>query len=206
MIVDLIVIGVIALCTFIGYKQGLIKSAIKILAFFIAIIAAMILYKPVANFVIENTSIDDNIQSTIIQKILPEGVSENEPVEEETKLNLPDMIMENGQNTVKDIAQTMAVKIIEWGSIIIIFIVVRVILIFVTILADLIAKLPIIEQFNKAGGTIYGLVKGIFLVFAVFAVISLVSPMISPDVIKTIDESTISSKIYNNNLLLKIIL
>ena len=39
---DLLVIGIIALCTFIGYKQGLVKAIIKILSFVIAIVIALI--------------------------------------------------------------------------------------------------------------------------------------------------------------------
>ena len=51
---DLLVIGIIALCTFIGYKQGLVKAIIKILSFVIAIVIALILYKPVSNIIIKN--------------------------------------------------------------------------------------------------------------------------------------------------------
>ncbi len=48
MVIDLIVIGIIALFTFLGYKQGLVKAAIKILSFLIAIVVAFILYKPIS--------------------------------------------------------------------------------------------------------------------------------------------------------------
>jgi len=48
-IFDLIIIAIIGLATFIGYKQGLVKAAIKILSFFIAIIVALVLYKPISN-------------------------------------------------------------------------------------------------------------------------------------------------------------
>ena len=68
-VLDLIVILIIALFTFIGYKQGLIKTAIKITSFFIAIIIALVLYKPVSALIIKNTTIDDKIESTIIEKI-----------------------------------------------------------------------------------------------------------------------------------------
>ena len=41
---------------------------------------------------------------------------------------------------------------------------------FVTALADLIAKLPILKQFNKLGGTIYGIIEGLFIVFVGFII------------------------------------
>ena len=80
MILDLIVILVIALFTFIGYKQGLIKVAIKIASFFIAIIIALVLFKPVSTLVINNTTIDDKIENAIIEKITPEGMKPEDKV------------------------------------------------------------------------------------------------------------------------------
>ena len=68
-IFDLLIIGIIGLCTFIGYKQGLVKAIIKILSFVIAIVIALILYKPVSNIIIKNTSIDDNIKNCEMVKL-----------------------------------------------------------------------------------------------------------------------------------------
>ena len=62
-IVDLIIIVVVLLFIFLGYKKGLTGSLIKLLSFIIAIVVAFVLYKPVANAVIENTVIDDNIRT-----------------------------------------------------------------------------------------------------------------------------------------------
>ena len=81
--IDATIIAIIAIFTFIGYKQGLIKSAIKILSFFIAIIIAVIFYKTFATLVIEHTDIDERMQNAITAKILPEGMSEDDEVNEE---------------------------------------------------------------------------------------------------------------------------
>ena len=68
LIIDAIIILVIAIFTFIGYHQGLIKSAIKILSFFVAIIIAVMLYKPLATFVIDHTDIDEKNKDQLQQK------------------------------------------------------------------------------------------------------------------------------------------
>ena len=86
-----------------------------------------------------------------------------------------------------------------------IFIIVKIVLKFVTALADLIAKLPILKQFNKLGGTLYGIIEGLFIVFLGFAIISLIAPMLDSSVLDAINSSTLGSICYNNNLLLKII-
>ena len=52
-IVDLIIIAILAICIFFGYKKGLTKCIIKIASFFIAIIVAVMFYKPVSDIVIE---------------------------------------------------------------------------------------------------------------------------------------------------------
>ena len=68
-LIDLVVIGIIILSTYLGYKKGLIGVAFKILSFIIAIIITLILYKPVTNIIIQNTTWDEKIEQTIYEKI-----------------------------------------------------------------------------------------------------------------------------------------
>ena len=105
MVLDLIVILVIALFTFIGYKQGLVKTAIKILAFFIALVVSLMLYKTIGNVIMKNTQVDEQIQNTIVSKVLPEDYEE--------KLEaLPDALVESGETTVNELAKNVTEKII----------------------------------------------------------------------------------------------
>ena len=53
--VDVAIIIILALFTFLGYKKGLAKVLIKLLSFVISIIIALVLYKPVANVIIDRT-------------------------------------------------------------------------------------------------------------------------------------------------------
>ena len=110
-IFDIVVIAIIALCTFIGYKQGLVKSAIKILSFFIAIIVALVLYKPVSGVIINNTPIDENIKNVMIEKITPEGVESDQEIDTENGLILK--IKGEATNTIEGIADTFTVKLIK---------------------------------------------------------------------------------------------
>lgn len=203
-IVDLVIVAIILLFTFLGYKRGFVKVAIKLCTFFIAIIVAFILYKPVSNLVIENTGIDEYIQNIIADKILPEGLSVNDEITVDN--NLPSFILNNSQNTIASISNSFSVVLIETTCLLLIFIVSKIILKFITALADLIAKLPIIKQFNKLGGTIYGVLEGLFIVFIGFTIISLVSPLINSSLINTINSSTLGSILYNNNILMKFII
>lgn len=205
-ILDLIILGIIILCAFIGYKQGLIKVAVKLIATLVAIIVALTLYKPVSNLIIKNTNIDEQIQSTITSKILPESSSSDDINSNEIDTSsLPDLIISSSENTVKSIATTISTKIIELVVIIVLYFIAKLVLRFITVIADLLAKLPILKQINKIGGTVYGILRGFLIVFVIFAIISLCSPMIGESFIADINSSFIGSILYNNNLLLKII-
>lgn len=204
MILDLILILIIALFTFIGYKQGLIKSAIKIVSFFIAIIVALVLYKPVSTLVINNTTIDDKIENTIIEKITPEGMKPEDEANVSTKI--PSAFIKEANNSIKDIAETITIKIIEICIVLILYIIARIVLKFIAILGDLIAKIPILKQFNKLGGTLFGILKGLLIVYSILAVLYLISPILKENTTKKIDESIITKFMYNNNIITKIIL
>lgn len=204
MVLDLILILIIVLFTFIGYKQGLIKSAIKIASFFIAIIVALVLYKPVSTLVINNTTIDDKIENTIIEKITPEGMKPEDEANISTKI--PNAFIKEANNSIKDIAETITTKIIEVCTVLILYIIARIALRFIAILGDLIAKIPILKQFNKLGGTLFGIIKGLLIVYSILAVLYLISPILKESTTKKIDESIITKFMYNNNIITKIIL
>ena len=68
-IIDLIVIAILVLSTFLGYKKGLIGVAFKILSFLIAIVITLILYRPISNYIINNTEIALTIENSISEKL-----------------------------------------------------------------------------------------------------------------------------------------
>ena len=201
---DIAVIAIIGLCTFIGYKQGLVKSAIKILSFFIATIVALALYKPVSAIIINTTPIDDNIKNVIVEKITPEGIEPNQQVEIQENAALK--ILDGATNTIEQIADTFAIKLIETITILLIYIIVKIALKFVTVLTDLITKLPLLKQVDKVGGTAYGIIKGIVLVYTILAIVYLASPLLSKKVSENLDKSIITKTLYNENLILNIII
>jgi len=78
-VMDVIVISIILISVFLGYKKGFVKSAISLLSFFIAIGLAVTFYKPLAVILTENTTIDDWIIGGII--------SSNNEINSEENLN-----------------------------------------------------------------------------------------------------------------------
>ena len=198
MILDIVIVLIIAIFTFIGYKQGLVKTAIKVLAFFIALFVAVSFYKVVGNIVIEKTQFDEKIETKIESKILPEEYKE--------KINvLPEALIKTGEESVSALAKSISEKVIYFIVFLLLFLIIKIGLKFVTILADLITKLPIIKQFDKTGGFIYGLAKGLVIVTAIFAVVSLISPMLDEKYIDSINKSFLAKTFYNHNIIIGLI-
>jgi uncharacterized membrane protein required for colicin V production len=207
-IVDLIIIAVVLLFIFLGYKKGLTGSLIKLLSFIIAIVVAFVLYKPVANAVIENTVIDDNIRTTLRATLGVEDKTEN------TEENVPSTIMdninkeiENATDEVKaNVIDQTTITIVNIGSGIVIFLAVRVILVLISLFAKILTDLPVIKQVDKLGGLAYGAIEGIVIVYAVLAVISLTSVIWANNAVVTaIAKSSLGEMLYNNNIILNLL-
>ena len=193
--VDIILVVLIALSIFLGYKKGLAQLAIKLCAFIIAILITFILYRPIANLIINTTSIDESIEDTIYNKVT-EMIQKDE-----TNELTSDLIESAKQGMLEQSARELAINVVYGGTIIILFIVVRIALIFVSALANLVAKLPIIKQANEVGGAIYGLLRAIVIIYAILLVINFVGEL-SPNNIatQTINETTLTKTMYENNI------
>ncbi len=218
-LVDLIILGIIALSIFIGYKKGLIKCAINVLSFFIAILVVILLTNPISNLIVNNTKIDDNIKEVISKNLTIDNSNQENIKLDESNSNSPEIVREYINDTMTELtrnatdnvaevlAQNIAIIIINVAVAIILFIGTKLLLMFVKVLADIIGKIPLIKQFNKAGGIIYGIASGVIRVYLILAVISIIVPLLNDtSMIQAINESIIGSGMYNNNILLKIIL
>lgn len=209
-IVDLIIIAIIALCVIIGYIRGLTGALIKIIAFVMSLVIAFVLFMPVSNFVIQNTQIDDSIERSIREIIVSqEGKSEEEKMPTAINEYISQKVEEAARNAkegVADIAaKEVAQTIVKAGTWIGLFIVARVALILLKLITSLITKLPVIKQFDKVGGIIYGLVEGLLITYFALAMISFVTPMTKGKLSEEINKSYLGSTMYHHNLLLNII-
>ena len=196
-LIDLILVAIIGLFTFIGYKKGLIKVAFGLVSFILAIAISVIVYKPVSNFVINYTSIDDTIEATIEERLNSSDISSEET----------ENIVSNYYNNIKSastavIADGMSKTIINIACMLIVFIITKIVLFFFKFIGDLISKLPLIKQFNHIGGFIYGLLKGFIIVYILLALIAILSPIINiNNIISMINNSIITNIMYNNNII-----
>lgn len=187
-IIDIVLIAIVILSAFLGYKKGLVKLGAKLFAGIIAIIITIVMYKPVSGMIIKNTTIDEKIENAIVQNAT-NIINENDK-------------MQNGitehveKNILPEQAESLSKNVVNVITALVLFVVVKIILSIVISLMDFVANLPILKQFNEIGGIIYGIIRGVLIVCVCILLMG-VYTKIKP-------ESTINNNIQNS-LLTKLI-
>ena len=215
LVIDIIIVAIFAVCILMGYMKGLTQSLIKIVSFVLALIVAFVFFKPISNLIIDHTNWDENLEQSIRQVVLESDSEEQQ--ESSSKQNLPDIIVnyinesvEKAGNEAKTAivdatAKDVTVTIINGAVLVSLFLITRIVLIFIKGIAKILTNLPVIKQFDKLGGVIYGLLESLVIVYVILALVSFISPMLSQtNIIQGIQSSFLGSAFYNNNLLLKL--
>ena len=195
-IIDLVIVLFILASVFLGYRKGLISLGIHLCAFIIAIIITFLLYRPIATVVINSTTIDEKLQETIQTNV------ENFMAEDKDSTSTNSLIESAKNGMLPEASRTLAINIIYGITMILLFAIARICLIFVSGIANAIAKLPILKQFNKLGGIIYGLLRGFLIVYVILMLMNLVIA-ISPksSINQMINDSYIARTMANYNIL-----
>ena len=199
--IDILVCLFIFITIYINSKKGLIEVAYKIVAFFIAIIISLILFKPISALLINNTNIDEYVNNYVVSTI--DKNSNEEKTENKEKNSIP-KIFDNAINSAKQettqaVSSSITNVVINIISFIAVFIITRVILIFLHIFSEAIGNLPLIKQFNHIGGLLYGILKSFIIIFIILALVS-VLPLTSLQ--ETIGSTIITRTLYNINPIL----
>lgn len=211
-IVDLVIVLIFVLCIFLGYKRGLAKCLLKLLTSVLAIVIAIIVHKPFVSYIVENTTIDENIAYSL-ERAFSDGESGDKKIVSEES-GIPKPIIEYLNNNIEsqkdeaisEVSKSASILIINLAAIIIIYIMAKILLKILTIFIDIFAKLPIIKQFNEIGGIIYGLLEAIVIILIILTIISIITPLVGNyELSNIILQSHIGRFLYDNNIFLNLI-
>ena len=204
-VIDIILVLIVALSAFLGYKKGLVELGAKLFAGIIAIVITLIIYKPVGNIVIKNTSIDEKIENTILEKT-------TNVIDENSKISDNKYIQDASDNAVSQVkeevlpeqARNIAVNIVYVATALILFIVSKIVLSIVISLANAVASLPILKQFNEIGGLLYGLVRGAIISLVLILVIGTIAKL-NPNgsLSKNVESTYLLKEVYSNIIKVK---
>lgn len=222
---DLLVIAIILGFGFIGIKNGFIYSIFKLVSFFAAAIVSVKCYPLLAN-ILDKTPIFNNIKSGILKNLLLQKEAQSGLVNQGAQsaagtvvdgLKLPGFLKEaiKGQLAKENVTKLMDMSaimdkvsdilthvVVDILSLVLLYILIRVALIFLRFILQGIAKLPVFKQMDKLGGFTFGAVEGLLTVYIVFAISML---FISSPVFKgfsdAVETSTIAKVFYQNNFI-----
>lgn len=201
--IDVIVVAVIWLCVVYGAKKGAVKTIFETLAFVIAAVVTSLIYKPVTGYLLQmpfvekwTAGLNENLFSGVNQaagdavSTLPSWISG--PLEG---------VAGAANAAVSDGLTALLVGIL---SVLLIYLVVRLVLSLLVGILDGIMHLPVLNSINKGAGLILGGIKGVFLIWLVFAVLLLFASMpFFLEMNSTIQSTYVARYFYNNNWLME---
>ena len=220
---DTLVIILLLIFAGVGYKNGLIRSAISFVSSGVALILSFIVY-PVVNMGLRLTPIYTSIYEGMLKKVqaidFGTGVQTQgnailanitwlpATMTEQIKLNNnPAMKEVLGVQVLEEYIATYATNmIISLLAILITWLIIKVL--FTGILrtmGGIIEHLPVISTFNHAGGFIFGLVKGVLILAAIGLLIPVfIEYPFFRTLNEQIDQSIFTKWLYDNNFILLI--
>ncbi len=203
MLADICVLIVVLLFIRSGYKAGLMRSFIRIASYIISIIISFFLY-PVVSDLLMKTPLFDGITRVIGEKYVSNGISAS--VGDGVFGILGRYIGDGINSAATGIAEGFATLLVNLIAFIIILILSKIIIRIVGNMLGIFTKLPVIKQFNRLGGGIFGGLIGILVLYILGAVLILFAP-INPqsEIAQEIENSTFAVEIYENNMVLNFI-
>ncbi len=195
LLIDLILVVLVLLTALISAKQGFVKIAVEVAGFVVAVLIALSISQPLADFTYQKTiepailnSVTDIAQdstATSVNEIwdnLPKFIQNNADKMGVSKESLQTTISHNTQDTLKTTITNISQNVLKpaiSGILETVFsvILIIVLLFLVRILAKLINKVfsfSVVGKLNRVLGGTIGIVKGMIIAFLVCEIIVLI--------------------------------
>lgn len=186
---DITAIVIILLFMLEGLVRGFVLTVFNTVGFIAAFIAARFLAPYCAGYIQKNTGIYNAISTYCINKV---------PASDKAYYAFKLM----GAKT--SLGDTIAGGLILMTAFAIIFIIAKMLLSALARVMNMVSHLPVLKQFNALGGLLFGLIKGVFLLYIVFAVLTPILPLLKPEnpLIIAMEESSFAVNFYRYNLIL----
>lgn len=209
-IIDLIAILVIISSVLIGAKRGFVKSVFSFGSLIISLLLALTLY-PMVTDCLEGSFVDDFVHQSAYSLFDAQTTNENAVVETDANSALPEglkaiinkTITDAAETTKEVLAETVASLALKILGILIVFILSKILLWIISLIFDLVSKLPIIRTLNKLMGGAVGAFYGILILYVILALLAFASATQTlQKPIQMVNNSAIVSVMYNQNILL----
>lgn len=224
LILDGVVILTILACAIIGYHKGFILEALHFMPMVAALVAVKFL-TPVAGKLLRQSAMFGSLSDSIGKSLKLDSVVSNAAMQTQTQIiqsmKLPDFLkdslLENNNPVIYNLLDVDGLQDYISGFLANVCInILSVILVFVAVLIaaklllkalNFVSKLPILNFFNRFCGLLLGGTKGVFWIWIVAMGFTFLQCNAKVQfVFAALGESTIARLLYENNLLLYLIL
>ena len=219
----IVILAILALSAYFGYKKGLIKTLYSLFAVIFTLVITVVCAPKVSDYIHGNEKIYNKIRTGVEKSVeqslestmeIKDALKGDETVDDIDGLALPkgikDAIKEKKDYTVnvvkKQVTDKLTEMIIKAIAFLGVFVAVSIALIIIVSLLDIISKLPGINMINKWGGLLVGACKGVLIVWILFIIITaFASTDLGGKLFTEINSNPITSYVYNHNYLMKFI-
>ena len=229
-ILTIVVLAVIGLCAYGGYRQGFLRVAYS-LAGWILVLCIVTFSSPyITAYLEENTKIKENVQEKCVDYLENSGEEEIKEKAEENRdkastcvngIFLPDAVVENIVNSAaeqtqeiilntglyQDIAESVSQFILEGISFFAAFLFASVLVKSLAGVLDIVSRLTVVKDVNKALGVMAGGIKGLLIVWLAFYLLAIcITSEAARGIFTYVEQSPVLLFLYENNLLLQVIM
>lgn len=215
----LVIIVILIYYAWRGKNRGFLRTVFTIFSTFLAIILTLWISPYATKWVQNNDKVMNYVNQGVYAIIMPDstGNKTSDEVEYIGNLSIPYLLKETLiENKTPDVYSALAVKsfkeyvsnfisliLINIGTFFLIYLLVKILLNFLSTTLDLVSNLPVISGINRVSGLIAGAVNGIIVVWIGLIIITLfANNETGYNLLTLINESEILSSIYNNNVIL----
>ncbi len=219
--------ALILICSLVGYKRGLIKSAVSAVGIVGAILLANLLNPYVDQFLCKKTQIRAVVRQKIEKNIGADRIDERISVYEQEdyleNMDIPEIVknyIRSSDKKQKNINQTYSIKgyvdyVVDYLTDmamngISFLTTVLLVLLFVIIalaLSRILSGIPIVGGIDKAGGLLFGIAQAVLLIWVSMVLLTFLSAFSwAEQMLQMIDDSSTLSWMYKNNIFLKMII
>jgi uncharacterized membrane protein required for colicin V production len=219
----LVVLGIILIFTFLGYRAGLIKTVFSICSMIVALVLTLLISPQVSKALQANEDVvgyfSEKVDKALnLDKVADDSISDKTsgidklPIPASMKDSLKKNCTEKayevlGVSSFTDfVSHSIARMIINALAFVVTFLVLIIVLRILSFTLDLISKLPVLNQINKLAGLTAGLVQGMIVVWLLCIVLTMFSgSALGKTCFEMINESKFLGFIYNNNFILNFV-
>lgn len=168
-IVDIVLVAVLALCVFFGWKKGFIHAISKFLTYILSFVLANICWKYLAVYIGRLPFIKNLVTEGVEGPVFEEGASFVNKLKTMFSFLSSDVIQNgNAENTTAVVNNYLAETLTMIISFAIVFIAALILLkLLFRLLDTIIKKIPVIKQINGTLGAVIGLLNGFIWTWAI---------------------------------------